>query len=52
MVIGRPKDTRRALPIKPIGNAVGCCIMRNSEENEEKLKALILYYKNSQGLIH
>ena len=54
MVAGRPKDARRALPIKPRGNVAGCCSMRNSEEHEEKLKALILYYKNSyyQVLIH
>ena len=52
MVAGRPKDARRALPIKPAGNVVGCSV-RNSEEHEEKLKALILYYKNSysQGRI-
>ena len=52
VVAGRPKDSRRALPIKPAGNAVGCSV-RNSEEHEEKLKALILYCKNSysQGRI-
>ena len=50
---GRPKDSGRALPIKPEGNAVGCCSVRNSEEHEEKLKALILYCRNSysQGRI-
>ena len=54
MVAGRLKDVRRALPIKPGGNIAGCCSVRNSEEHEEKLKALILYCKNSysQGLIH
>ena len=54
VVAGRPKDARMALPIKPGGNAAGCCSVRNSEEHEEKLKALILYCKNSysQGLIH
>ena len=53
VVAGRPKDARRALPIKPAGNVVGCSSVRNSEEHEEKLKALILYCKNSyyQGRI-
>ena len=54
VVAGRPKDTRRALSIKPIGNVAGCCSVRNSEEHEEKIKVLILYSKNSysQRLIH
>ena len=54
VVAGRPKNTRRALSIKPTGNAAGCCSVRNSEEHEEKLKTLILYCKNSysQGSIH
>ena len=46
------KDTRKALLIKSTGNAARCCIVRNSEEHEKKLKTLILYCKNSQGLIH
>ena len=53
VVAGRPKDVRRALPIKPTGNAIGCSSVRNSEEHEKKLKELILYCKNSyyQGRI-
>ena len=54
VVARRPKDARRALPIKSRGNVTGCCSVRNSEEHEKKLKALILYCKNfySRGLIH
>ena len=52
MVARRPKDARRALSIKPTGKAARWCSVRNSEEHEEKLKALILYCKNSQGLIY